>query len=49
MNNITIVFPGVQALDKVTLKLDEGEFLALPRENESGRSILSRFFEEHIQ
>tara|TARA_B110000014_G_C19992548_1_gene514121 strand:+ start:386 stop:535 length:150 start_codon:yes stop_codon:yes gene_type:complete len=49
MNNITIVFPGVQALDKVTLKLDERKFLALPIENEAGRSILSRFIDEYIQ
>ena len=45
MNNITKKFPSVRALDKVTLKLDKGEVLALPKENEAGKSILSRFFE----
>ena len=40
MNNITKFFPSVRALDKVTLKLDEGEVLALPRENEAKKNTL---------
>ena len=33
MKNITKTFPGVRSLDKVTLRLEEGEVLALLGEN----------------
>jgi len=40
MKNITKVFPGVIALDKVNLQVEEGEIHALVGENGAGKSTL---------
>jgi len=40
MNNITKNFPGVKALDDVTLTLEKGEILGLLGENGAGKSTL---------
>jgi methyl-galactoside transport system ATP-binding protein len=42
MNNISKVFPGVKALDKVTLKVREGTVHALMGENGAGKSTLMK-------
>lgn len=40
MKNITKTFPGVKALDKVNLRVEEGEIHALVGENGAGKSTL---------
>ncbi|WP_297428444.1 sugar ABC transporter ATP-binding protein [Clostridium sp.] len=42
MNNITKVFPGVKALDNVTLKVRRGSVHALMGENGAGKSTLMK-------
>ena len=42
MNNITKVFPGVKALDGVTLKVRPGSVHALMGENGAGKSTLMK-------
>ena len=40
MNNITKLFPGVKALDKVNIEVKKGEIHALCGENGAGKSTL---------
>ena len=42
MNNITKDFPGVRALDNVTIELERGEILGLVGENGAGKSTLMK-------
>lgn len=40
MENITKTFPGMKALDKVTIEVKEGEIFALVGENGAGKTTL---------
>ena len=42
MQNITKTFPGVKALDSVTIEVLEGEVVALAGENGAGKSTLMK-------
>ena len=42
MKNITKEFPGVKALDDVSLEFKEGEILALVGENGAGDRVIIR-------
>ncbi len=42
MDDITKVFPGVKALDRVNIKVKEGEIHALCGENGAGKSTLMK-------
>ena len=42
MEHIFKSFPGVKALDDVSLRLDKGEVLALVGENGAGKSTLMK-------
>ncbi|MDD4681543.1 MAG: ATP-binding cassette domain-containing protein, partial [Clostridia bacterium] len=42
MENITKIFPGVKALDKVNFQVEEGEIHCLVGENGAGKSTLMK-------
>ena len=42
VKEVTKVFPGVKALDSVSLTLEEGEVLSLVGENGAGKSTLMK-------
>ena len=42
MHNITKEFPGIKALDNVSLKLNQNQILALVGENGAGKSTLMK-------
>ena len=42
VKEVTKVFPGVKALDHVSLRLEEGEVLSLVGENGAGKSTLMK-------
>ena len=44
LQNITKQFPGVKALDNVTISVDPGEIHALCGENGAGKSTLMNIF-----
>ena len=49
LKNITKQFPGVKALDDVTLSVASGEIHALCRENAAGKTTLMNILSGHLQ